>query len=116
MWSWSLVLKNFIIIAPFCQKAHHSASFCGSGPRPFSAFSHRFFLCEVKTRAKDSLDTPAAAVNAAKQRRIIASAALYLQSTRQSDEPVRFDVAEVVPLDSGRWMVHIIKGAFWAKS
>ena len=73
-------------------------------------------FCEVKTRAKDSLDTPAAAVNAAKQRRIIASAALYLQSTRQSDEPVRFDVAEVVPLDSGRWMVHIIKGAFWAKS
>ena len=32
-------------------------------------------FCEVKTRAKDSLDTPAAAVNAAKQRRIIASAA-----------------------------------------
>ena len=28
-------------------------------------------FCEVKTRAKDSLDTPAAAVNAAKQRRII---------------------------------------------
>ena len=53
-------------------------------------------FCEVKTRAKDSLDTPAAAVNAAKQ-------------------PVRFDVAEVVPLDSGRWMVHIIKGAFCAK-
>ena len=73
-------------------------------------------FCEVKTRAKDSLDTPAAAVNAAKQRRIIASAAWYLQSTHQSDEPVRFDVAEVVPLDSGRWMVHIIKGAFWAKS
>lgn len=59
-------------------------------------------FCEVKTRAKDSLDTPAAAVNAAKQRRIIASAAWYLQSTHQSDEPVRFDVAEVVPLDSGR--------------
>ena len=58
---------------------------------------------------------PAAAVNAAKQRRIIASAAWYLQSTHQSDEPVRFDVAEVVPLDSGRWMVHIIKGAFCAK-
>ena len=71
-------------------------------------------FCEVKTRAKDSLDTPAAAVNAAKQRRIIASAAWYLQSTHQSDEPVRFDVAEVVPLDSGRWMVHIIKGAFTA--
>ena len=49
-------------------------------------------FCEVKTRA-----------------------AWYLQSPHQSDEPVRFDVAEVVPLDSGRWMVHIIKGAFCAK-
>ena len=60
-------------------------------------------------------DTGKAALNAAKQRRIIASAAWYLQSTHQSDEPVRFDVAEVIPLDSGRWMVHIIKGAFCAK-
>ena len=29
-------------------------------------------------------------------------------------EDLRFDVAEVTPLDSGRWMVHIIKGAFTA--
>lgn len=72
-------------------------------------------FCEVKTRAQDALDTPAAAVDAAKQRRVIASAAFYLQRTGQSDEPVRFDVAEVTPLDSGRWMVHIIKGAFCAK-
>ena len=73
-------------------------------------------FCEVKTRAPDSLARPAAAVDAAKQRRVIASAALYLQAAGQSDEPVRFDVAEVTPLDSGRWMVHIIKGAFCAKS
>ena len=75
-------------------------------------------ICGHVMKAKEKIaklpHTPAAAVNAAKQRRIIASAALYLQSTRQSDEPVRFDVAEVVPLDSGRWMVHIIKGAFTA--
>jgi putative endonuclease len=38
----------------------------------------------------------------------------YLQQTGQSDAPARFDVAEVTPLDSGRWMVHIIKGAFTA--
>ena len=73
-----------------------------------------FVFCEVKTRAPDSLATPAAAVDAAKQRRVIASAALYLQAAGQSDEPVRFDVAEVTPLDSGRWMVHIIRGAFTA--
>ena len=71
-------------------------------------------FCEVKTRAPGSLDVPAAAVDAAKQRRILRTAMLYLQKTDQSDVPMRFDVAEVTPLDSGRWMVHIIKGAFTA--
>ena len=46
--------------------------------------------------------------------RILRTAQLYLQHTNQSDQPMRFDVAEVTPLDSGRWMVHIIKGAFTA--
>ena len=72
-------------------------------------------LCEVKTRSPDPLAAPAAAVTPAKQRRLIRTAEYYLQHTGQSDEPVRFDVAEVTPLDSGRWMVHIIKGAFCAK-
>ena len=48
------------------------------------------------------------------QRRLIRAAKQYLQQTGQSDAPARFDVAEVTPLDSGRWMVHIIKGAFTA--
>ena len=72
-------------------------------------------FCEVKTRQPDSLTTPAEAVTPAKQRRILRTAQLYLQHTDQSDQPMRFDVAEVTPLDSGRWMVHIIKGAFCAK-
>ena len=71
-------------------------------------------FCEVKTRQPDSLTTPAEAVTPAKQRRILRTAQLYLQHTNQSDQPMRFDVAEVTPLDSGRWMVHIIKGAFTA--
>ena len=66
-------------------------------------------FCEVKTRQPDSLTTPAEAVTPAKQRRILRTAQLYLQHTNQSDQPMRFDVAEVTPLDSGRWMVHIIK-------
>lgn len=66
-------------------------------------------LCEVKTRSPDPLAAPAAAVTPAKQRRLIRTAEYYLQHTGQSDEPVRFDVAEVIPLDSGRWMVHIIR-------
>ena len=69
-------------------------------------------ICEVKTRSPGSLASPAAAVDAAKQRRLIRTAQLYLQQTGRSDAPVRFDVAEVKPLDSGRWMVHIIRGAF----
>ena len=71
-------------------------------------------ICEVKTRAEGSLTTPAEAVNRAKQRRLIRAAEAYLQRMGLSDAPVRFDVAEVNPLDSGRWMVHIIRGAFLA--
>ena len=69
-------------------------------------------ICEVKTRSQGMLQRPAAAVDPVKQHRLICAAQRYLQQTGQSEEPVRFDVAEVVPLDSGRWMVHIIKGAF----
>ena len=71
-------------------------------------------ICEVKTRSSNAISRPAAAVNAAKQKRLILAAQHYLQCTGQSDAPVRFDVAEVFPLDSGRWMVHIIRGAFLA--
>ena len=71
-------------------------------------------ICEVKTRSPDPLASAAAAVTPAKQRRLIRTAQYYLQQTGQSEKPVRFDVAEVTPLDSGRWMVHIIKGAFTA--
>ena len=71
-------------------------------------------LCEVKTRSPRSQSSPAEAVDRAKRRRLILAAELYLQRTGQSDAPVRFDIAEVTPLDSGRWMVHIIKGAFSA--
>ena len=73
-----------------------------------------FAFCEVKPRAEGSLTTPAEAVDKAKQRRLIRAAEIYLQTTGLSDAPVRFDVAEVKPLDSGRWMVHIIRGAFLA--
>ena len=71
-------------------------------------------ICEVKTRSTDAVSRPAEAVNAAKQKRLILAAQYYLQQNGLSDAPVRFDVAEVFPLDSGRWMVHIIRGAFLA--
>ncbi len=69
-------------------------------------------ICEVKTRREGAAVRGAEAVDAAKQRRLILTARHYLQHTGQSEAPVRFDVAEVTPLDSGRAMVHIIKDAF----
>ncbi len=69
-------------------------------------------ICEVKTRAGRGACRPAASVTRAKQRRIIRAASRYLSESGQSEAFARFDVAEVTPLDSGRWMVHIIKSAF----
>lgn len=72
-------------------------------------------ICEVKTRSPGALASPAAAVDAAKQKRLICAAESYLQQNGLSDAAIRFDVAEVKPLDSGRWMVHIIRGAFLSR-
>lgn len=69
-------------------------------------------ICEVKTRRANAAVQGAEAVDAAKRRRLILAAQHYLQHTGQGDSAVRFDVAEVTPLDSGRAMVHIIKDAF----
>lgn len=69
-------------------------------------------FCEVKTRGVRRIARPAEAVNASKRRKLVLTVQFYLQKTDQSEAPVRFDVAEVTPLDGGRWAVHIIKGAF----
>lgn len=70
-------------------------------------------FAEVKTRAGRRLDTPAAAVDAAKQQRLIRAAQCYLQNSPYADCPARFDVVEVLPDPQGRgWRVHCIPGAF----
>ena len=92
--------------------AHHFCTRMGELDLILKAPDGTLVFCEVKTRSPNALARPAAAVDAGKQRRLIRTAQLYLQQTRQSDEPIRFDVAEVIPLDSGRWMVHIIESAF----
>ena len=92
--------------------AHHYTSRYGELDLILREPDGTLVFCEVKTRARNALARPAAAVDAAKRRRLILTTQLYLQQTGQGDEPMRFDVAEVTPLDSGRWMVHIIKGAF----
>lgn len=50
---------------------------------------------EVKTRSEDALYAPREAVTEAKQRRILRTAALYLQSHPTPLQP-RFDVVEVM--------------------
>ena len=70
-------------------------------------------MCEVKTRTNpNAICRPSNSVTKAKQRRLILAASSYLQQTGQSEAFTRFDVAEVTPLDNGRWIVHIIKSAF----
>ena len=70
-------------------------------------------FCEVKTRTNpNAVCRPSNAVTKAKQKRLILTASYYLQQTNQRDSFARFDVAEVTPLDSGHWIVHIIKRAF----
>lgn len=66
---------------------------------------------EVKTRKGKRLDTPAAAVDSHKQRRLILAAQIYLQKSPYADAPVRFDVVEVTPAPQG-WQVHCILDAF----
>ena len=52
---------------------------------------------EVKRRTTNQFGTPAEAVNAAKQRKIITAAALYMQQNNLQNANVRFDVIELTP-------------------
>lgn len=69
---------------------------------------------EVKTRSEGALCAPGAAVNAAKQRRIIRAAAEYLQRYEVNLQP-RFDVVTVVTARGGAFCVRMaehLEGAF----
>lgn len=68
-------------------------------------------FAEVKTRAGKMLAPPASAVDIHKQRRLWLAAQNYLQNSPYSDAPMRFDVVEVMPAETG-WRVHCIMDAF----
>lgn len=68
-------------------------------------------FAEVKTRSRAGKILPREAVGPAKQRRLIAAAAQYLQKSPYADSRIRFDVVEVIPQD-GAWRVHCIPNAF----
>ena len=69
---------------------------------------------EVKTRAEGSLIAPREAVTPVKQRRIISTAAAYLEKFAGDDQPVRFDVVEVYYNDTGMTRLDCIEHAFEA--
>ena len=74
-------------------------------------------FAEVKTRAGRMLDTPASAVDAHKQRRLILAAQYYLQHSPYADASIRFDVVEVT-LSGGNGAVlsvEHLKNAFSAQ-
>ncbi len=66
-------------------------------------------ICEVKTRSPRPPGQPRLGRYTGQAAPTDPRRRAYLQQTGLSDAPVRFDVAEVTPLDSGRWMVHIIR-------
>lgn len=67
---------------------------------------------EVKARAEDALERPASAVHRSKQRRLIRTAAAYLQELGRNDLPSRFDVVEVHLGPGGRARCEILPHAF----
>lgn len=71
-------------------------------------------IVEVKTRKPNSMTTGAQAVDMAKQRRLIAAAALWCQANPSlaDEKQLRFDVAEVEMAGTRILSVRYIKGAF----
>ena len=58
---------------------------------------HPIAFIEVKRRTTNQFGTPAEAVNAAKQRKIITAAALYMQQNDLQNACVQFEVIEITP-------------------
>lgn len=63
-------------------------------------------FCEVKTRKADAAMPPRVAVDAAKQRKIIQTAALYA-AEQQLNTQLRFDVIEITLRPDGHTLTHI---------
>lgn len=68
-------------------------------------------FAEVKTRRKNSIATPAEAVNSSKQRKIIKTALIYMMKNKTDKQP-RFDVIEVYMHKSNTPEIYHIENAF----
>ncbi len=66
---------------------------------------------EVKLRTSTEKGMPCEAVDIKKQKKIINTALMYIQQNNLSDNSFRFDVIEILALDTV--MIRHIKNAFW---
>lgn len=69
---------------------------------------------EVKTRRGSRFGSPAEAVTAEKQRRLVRLAGIYLAHRGGNPPPCRFDVVSVELGPDGGYRCSVIKGAFTA--
>jgi putative endonuclease len=67
---------------------------------------------EVKTRRNEDYAPAVAAVNAAKQRKLIRTAKCFLRKYDLSDRPLRFDVITVILPPQGPPLIRHYPGAF----
>jgi putative endonuclease len=67
---------------------------------------------EVKTRRNTAYGVPAEAVNYHKQHKIINTALCYLNQTRNTDVPCRFDILEILLSPNGTFQYNHIVNAF----
>ena len=67
---------------------------------------------EVKTRRSIRCGSPAMAVTAAKQRKIVRGASWYIMAKKLHDRLCRFDVVEVIVADDGQLFINQLENAF----
>ena len=75
-------------------------------------FKGTVHFVEVKTRTSFKYGTPAMAVNAAKQSKIIKTAECYIIGKKLFDAPCSFDVAEVFTDKGKNFRINFIESAF----
>lgn len=84
------------------------------GETDIVALDKRKTLCfiEVKTRSPGAFFSPAEAVDAEKQRRLINNAKAFIKTTKEKYTAVEFDIMEVILHDLFNADLNLIRNAF----
>ena len=76
-----------------------------------ASINNTIVFVEVKLRTSTKNGMPCEAVDLKKQKKIINTALMYIQQNNLLDSSFRFDVIEILALDTV--MIRHIKNAFW---